>query len=647
MNDKDKWIKLFSIFILILFLLLHFHNIIIYIENDNIISAYEENIDFSNLKTEIKVIALYLPQFHVIKENNQFWGNGFTEWTNVKKSKPRFKGHHQPRFPGDKNGYLGYYDLTDIKVIEKQINLAKSHGIYGFGIYFYWFSGKMLLEKPINIFIENTHINFKFLLIWANENWTKRWDGFDKEILIKQEYKPNDPKDFIKDIKKYIKDKRYISIDKRPVIGLYEPSKIPNLKQTILIWREKSRELGIGEIFILICINKNQIKYYENLNLFDAFYEFPPRYSFTNHRILKKGTYIYSELLYKCRDLNETNLNLEKFPFFRGTMIEWDNCPRKNNCAIFDHYSPEQFYLFNKIVIDWTIKHYNKDLRFIFINAWNEWGEGSYLEPDDKYGYASINSLSKAIFNLSYIEKYHSIGNYKIAVLVIIRNEDLIKEIIHKINNIPYIYDLFIIIEDEINIDKLKKFINLNSNKYQLELITLFNNENLLKFLFKLRIKMKNYKYICNINTNQYKNITYYEELKNYQYNNLLGNSKIISEIITDFERNNKLGIIFPETYYKSLIKFGEYINDNDLEYVNFFLNKIYPRVNISQSFADFPEGNMFWAKTDAIYPIFNLFSKVILNKKFLLLLSIYLEKIWVYIVNINGFLYKKIFKHL
>ena len=158
---------------------------------------------------------------------------------------------------------------------------------------------------------------------------------------------------------------------------------------------------------------------------------------------------------------------------------------------------------------------------------------------------------------------------------------------------------------------------------------------------------MKNYKYICNINTNKYRNITFFEEWKNYQYNNLLGDSKIISEIITDFERNKKLGIIFPETYYKSLIEFGENTNDIDLKYVNFFLNMIYPRVNLSQIFADFPEGNMFWAKVVAIYPIFNLFSNVISNKKLILILAIYLERIWVYIVNINGFFYRKIFKHL
>ena len=143
-------------------------------------------------------------------------------------------------------------------------------------------------------------------------------------------------------------------------------------------------------------------------------------------RILKKKTYIYSEILLKSKDFNETNINFTKFPFFRGSMVEWDNCPRTVTCGIFDHYSPEKFYLFNKNIIDWTIKHYNKDLRFIFINAWNEWGEGTYLEPDDKYGYASINSLSKAIFNISYSEQRTTIGFDRIAVLIKISEENSI-----------------------------------------------------------------------------------------------------------------------------------------------------------------------------------------------------------------------------
>jgi len=633
---------------IIFILLFHSNKGVVYIESDNKISEYEDNIDFSNLNSTIKTIALYLPQFHESKENNKFWGKGFTEWTNVKKSKPRFKGHHQPRIPGDNYRYLGYYDLTEIKTIENQVKLAKNHGIYGFGIYYYWFSGKTVLKKPINLFLKHSYIKFKFLLIWANENWSKRWDGRDKEILIKQEYKKTDPYNFIISIKKYIIDDRYIKIDNKPILGLYEPSKIPKLKKTMRIWRKKSREIGIGEIFILICINRNKTQDFQDLNLFDASYEFPPRNSFQNNRILNKKTLIYSELLYKSKDFNDTNINLQKFPYFRGSMVEWDNCARINNCEIFDHYSPEQFYMLNKIIIDWTIKHYYKDMRYIFINAWNEWGEGSYLEPDDRYGYASINSLSKAIFNLPYFNKYHSIGENKIAVLLHIHKEDSIKEIINKINNIPYIYNLFIYIYNQINIDQLKEYIKLKSNANYFELKYFLNIQgNLLASFFNFRNKAKNYKYICNINTKQNEDINYFEDWKNYIYNNLLGDSKIVSEIISDFEDNNDLGIIFPEKYYKSLIHYGDSINDSDLKYLNYIIKKIYPHTQVSQNLFDFPEGNMFWAKINAIYPIFNLNSNIIVTNKSILIIKNNLEQIWIFLVKLNGFLYKKIFKHL
>ena len=270
------------------------------------------------------------------------------------------------------------------------------------------------------------------------------------------------------------------------------------------------------------------------------------------------------------------------------------------------------------------------------------------MEPDDKYGYASINSLSKAIFNLSYSEINNSIGENRIAVILYIYNEDSIKEILNNINNIPYIYDLYIYINNNIDTDKLETFLNLNSNANYFELKLFLNNkDNLLSFLFELRNKVKNYKYICSLNSNQYKNINYFEEWKNYLYNNLLGESKIISEIITDFEKNNKLGIIFPEKYYQSLVQLGESINDIDIKYLNLILRRIYPQIHVSQNVFDYPEGNMFWAKISAIYQIFNLYSQVIFTNKSLLIIKNNLELIWVYLVKFNGFLYKKILKHL
>jgi len=198
------------------------------LEINNEIRLFEKNIDFSNFTTDIKAIALYLPQFHLIKENNKWWGMGFTEWYNVRNAKPLYNDHHQPRIPGDNIQYLGYYDLTDEETIKKQVELAKAHGIYGFGIYYYWFSGKRLLEKPLDIFLNSKELEFKFLLIWANEDWTRRWNGYEGKILIKQEYKENDAINFIKDIKKYIIDERYIKINNKPIIGLYEPNKIKN-----------------------------------------------------------------------------------------------------------------------------------------------------------------------------------------------------------------------------------------------------------------------------------------------------------------------------------------------------------------------------------------------------------------------------------
>ena len=256
--------------------------------------------------------------------------------------------------------------------------------------------------------------------------------------------------------------------------------------------------------------------------------------------------------------------------------------------------------------------------------------------------------MSKAIFNLSYSKSYDSIGDNKIAVLLHIYNEDSIKEIINKINNIPYIYDLFIYIYININIYNLRHYINLNSKAHYFEFKSFLNKkESLLSSIYIFRNKAKNYKYLCNIKSSRNIEISYYEEWKNYIQNNLLGNSRIISEIITDFEINRKLGIIFPEKYYKSLVHSGDSTSDINLKYMNYILSKIFSHTHIEQKLFDYPEGNMFWAKVEAIYPIFNLLHKVIITNKFSLMIDHILEYIWVFIIKLDGFLYKKIFKHL
>jgi len=368
---------------------------------------YEANSDFSNYATDIKTVAFYLPGFHQVAENDLWWGKGFTEWTNTKKARPFFKGHYQPREPHDD---IGYYDLSDVEVLRKQVRLAKQHGIYGFCFYYYWFSGKCLLEKPLNNLLEHTDIDMNFCLCWTNENWTRRWDGKDKEILIEQKYEERDPLNFIKDIKKYLADKRYITIDGKPLILIYKISEIPDVGKTVAIWRDYCRENGVGEIAVFAILHglidsDSIIKEH----IFDGFIEFPP------HRYFSHDLLYYNKMMIcdYAKSL-ETNQNEQlSCKYYRTLMLGWDNTARLGDrSTIFSNFSIKTYYDYFKRHINYTRRHFDSDRRFIFINAWNEWSEGTYLEPDKQYGYAFLNMTSRALFGLNYTDMIYN-QNYE------------------------------------------------------------------------------------------------------------------------------------------------------------------------------------------------------------------------------------------
>lgn len=361
-------------------------------------SNYQENINYSEYTTDIKLLAFYLPQFYTFKENDLWWGKGFTEWTNTRKSKPRFEGHYQPRTP---HLDIGYYTLDNINTIKKQIDLAKQHGIYGFCYYYYWFSGKRLLDKPLDLFLKN-NIDFPFCLCWANENWTRKWDGQQQDILIKQNYDSKDYKNFIKDIKKYVTDKRYIKIDNKPVIMVYNPKEILNFEKLVEKWRKYAKELGIGEIYVM---SKNDLANdtFENCDFVDAEFDFPPQGIGHQESVItglsSPKIFNYEKIVHDIEPLYRKHFPLK--PFYYSCTMGWDNsCRRKENYTVYYNYSLNSYYKWLKIIIEETRKRNNSDRRFVFVNAWNEWAEGTYLEPDQKYGYANINTLSKAIFDL-------------------------------------------------------------------------------------------------------------------------------------------------------------------------------------------------------------------------------------------------------
>jgi lipopolysaccharide biosynthesis protein len=308
----------------------------------------------------------------------------------------------------------------------------------------------------------------------------------------------------------------------------------------------------------------------------------------------------------------------------------------------------------NKKIIEWTRNKYDKNNRFIFINAWNEWGEGAYLEPDTKYGYASINSLSKALFDSPYKELKisHTYFNNEsiVAIQVHLYYDDLIEEIVNKTNNIPIFFDLYISIDSLDKKNKIIDYIKNNSKSKNVEILVVENKgRDVIPLLIQMKNKVKKYKYICHIHTKKSLFIDIGENWRNYLYNNLLGNENIISEILSEFENNDKLGFSFPENYYKALLLFGEKLSNKNKVLMKYLLNKLFKfKFNIGSKI-EFPIGNMFWARVNSIYQIFNEdftneIPKELGQKDGTIMHAI--ERIWLYLVKLNGYYYQKTFKH-
>ena len=533
-------------------------------------------------------------------------------------------------------------------MVLKQIELAKSHGIYGFGIFYYWFSGKRFLDKTVDLFAESKNISFPYLLIWRNEDYRRRFLGFENDVFLIQNYSINETGKFVRDIKKYLISKNYIRIKGKPVLGIFDPSKIPNLINTLLSIRREARKNKIGELYLLATSSKIPRA---SMRFLNAAYDLPPM-QFYQYRTVKKNKYYfyYSSLLFHTKLPNK---KYENYTLYKGNVIEWDNTHTMNRTIIFDEYTPEKFYISNKILLNWTNENLNVTDRYYFINGWNNWLEGSYLEPDENYGYASINALSKALFNLPYKEINTSIPRLMkgvhIAVQAHVFYEDLINEIVNKTNNIPIKYDLYI----TTNSSEKSKFIEdyvkrySNANKYE---ITIMKNKgrDMLPLLFQLKNKIRRYKYLCHIHTKKSNFTEFGNVWRQYLFENLLGNSERILEILHIFEENELMGFIYPEIFYRST-RLPFILNRNNSLYLNFLLNRMYPKSRVGKEFK-FPLGNMFWARVDAIYQAFSHKFVYMFDKNEAVESNITHhanEIIWLYFVKMNGYYFKTIFKSI
>lgn len=368
----------------------------------------ETGIDFENLT---KLIAFYLPQFHLFEENEKWHGRGFTEWTNVTKALPHFVGHYQPQLPID----VGFYDLANVDVMKRQVELAKLYGIGGFCFHYYWFSGKKLMEKPVYNWLEHKEIDFPFCLCWANENWSKLWDGGDREVLMKQELLNGDDEKFANDILPFFKDKRYIRIKGKPLLIVYRASLFSKERFKLFVSKLKDvcRKNGIDDVYV--CLT-NSFSFGENPKEWnaDAIVEFPP-HMVVAPTIKKKMMLNGSRLnVYDFEYYLNENKHIYETPYtlFKTVFPGWDNTARKgfSGGSVFYNCQPNVYQKWLEDCIKYTQKEHTKDEQFVFINAWNEWAEGAHLEPDRYYGYAYLNATKMALRATSKLEEYSKVS---------------------------------------------------------------------------------------------------------------------------------------------------------------------------------------------------------------------------------------------
>lgn len=348
------------------------------------------------------LIAFYLPQFHPTQENDQWWGKGFTEWTNVTKATPLFDQHYQPHLPTD----FGFYDLRVRATRHDQINTAKKYGIDGFCYHYYWFSGKRLLHEPLDDMLADPASDMPFCLCWANENWTRRWDAAEHQILIAQKYLPDDDFRFIEDIEPFLKDPRYIRIDGKPLLIVYRPQHLPSAKKTARTWRQYCHENGIGDIYLCAALTHGNDDYAQYD--FDSGLEFPPHnlkcrnlsqeIEFTNS--FRGSVVDYADIAASYLDQQHKDSNV-----YRGVFPSWDNSARVGDRAlIVVGTNPDNYKAWLARAIKNTQRDFPNEQRLIFINAWNEWAEGCHLEPDRKYQRQFLEATLAA--------KHHSNENY-------------------------------------------------------------------------------------------------------------------------------------------------------------------------------------------------------------------------------------------
>lgn len=562
---------------------------------------------------ELKLIAFYLPQYHPFPENDEWWGKGFTEWTNVTKAQPHFLGQYQPQLPEE----LGFYDLRVPEVQKQQIDLARQYGLHGFCYYYYWFSGKKLMDLPLNTVLKNKEYDFPFCICWANENWTRRWDGRDQEILIAQQYRQEDDLAFIKDISPIISDERYIRVQNKPIIIVYTVYELPDAKKTAETWRNYCREAGIGEIYLAAV---QRLQGFDPREYgFDAAVEFPPHgldWVSVKHEqaylntMFDGGVWDYREFVKQTKD--KVGKVEEEFPVFHATMPSWDNTARRPDGKgnVFTYSSPQEYGKWLEHICEHTENAHSSDEKLVFINAWNEWAEGAHLEPDRKYGYAFLEQTARTLEKMNAVTyknreadffKKKATRRNRIAIIVHLYYFEVWPEIEKYLEQIEEPFDLYITVPEEFQCG----IVNEIRRSYPgVVMRTVVNRgRDIAPFLAMLaEIEPLGYDAVCKIHS---KKSTHLEDGKGWRPGNgaewrteileeLIGTRCNVRNIVNEFRSNLRLGVVGPQ---RNLMNFTDAIGANER---NIIVLQEKMQIKATRDFSFFA-GSMFWFRPQAL----------------------------------------------
>lgn len=537
------------------------------------------------------VVAFYLPQFHTIPENDAWWGKGFTEWRNVGRALPQFEGHAQPRLPGD----LGNYDLRNPQVMRDQAALAREYGVGAFCFYYYWFGGKTLLEAPLQQWLQDDTIDLPFCLCWANENWSRRWDGRADDILIGQQHSADDDLAFIAHIAPYLRDRRYLRVDGKPLLLVYRPGLLPDPRATAGRWRDWCRDNGIGEIFIAYTQSFDRADPADFG--FDGAAEFPPNLA-TPGNLTARQSLINPEYRGQVLDWRELADDYRQRPMppyrlFPGVNCGWDNEPRRSGAGrTYLHSAPRRYRDWLHDTIERRLAGRPASDRLVFVNAWNEWAEGAVLEPDARLGHAWLQATRDALGRCAGTDTARPV---RPCVVVHAWYADTFEEIVETLQASGIAYRLVVTTAPD-RVAAIEAILQRRGVAGEL-MVNENRGRDVLPFLRAAeRLLAGGEELVLKLHTKRSPHLPDGDAWRR-QLLEQLASPPIIAEALAAFESDPNLGFVVP---FGHLLSVDDYLGANRPA-----LDYLASRLGLAaESRGRFASGSMFWCRLEALRPL-------------------------------------------